>query len=47
MTNGLSRAFMVMLVLLSASSCVNHYCGPAYPDSTDPFCSIHRPAPPT
>lgn len=29
-----------VLAALALSGCVNHYCGPAYPNSTDPYCSI-------
>jgi len=43
MRHGLVAAMVMVLAALSVSGCVNHYCGPAYPDSTDPFCSIHRP----
>ena len=46
MRNGLCAAIMVMLVVLNTGGCVSHSCGPAYPDSTDPFCSIHWPPPP-
>lgn len=46
MRHGLLAAVMVMLVGLTTSGCVYHYCGPAYPNSADPFCSIHRPPPP-
>jgi hypothetical protein len=34
---------IVMLASLSVSGCVNHYCGPAYPASGDPFCSLRTP----
>ena len=37
----------IVLIVAAMTSCVSHYCGPAYPDSTDPFCSIHWPSPPT
>jgi len=36
-------AAIVTLASLSASGCVNHYCGPAYPASDDPFCSLRTP----
>jgi len=36
-------AAIVMLASLSASGCVDHYCGPAYPGSNDPFCSLRTP----
>jgi len=38
-------AAIVMLASLSASGCVNHYCGPAYPNSGDSFCSLRSPQP--
>jgi len=46
MREGLKRAVLAMLVALTMGGCVNHYCGPAYPNSTDPFCSIPRVSPP-
>ena len=46
MRHGLIGAIVAILVASSAGGCVYHYCGPAYPNSTDPFCSIHRPPPP-
>ncbi len=47
MSTRLKLVVLMLLLGLSAGGCVDHYCGPAYPNSTDPFCSIHWPPPPT
>lgn len=40
------RLIMAMACVVTAlNGCVYHYCGPAYPNSTDPFCKIYFPAP--
>jgi hypothetical protein len=41
------RAAAMAFVVTALNGCVNHYCGPSYPGSNDPFCSIHRPSPAT
>jgi len=36
----LPLVLLAVPVAVSVRDCVDNYCGPAYPNASDPFCSI-------